>query len=245
MELNWSTFTLEIVNFLVLVWLLKRFLYQPVKRIVERRRQEIEARLAEAGHRKREAEDMKERYERRLADWEQEKKKAWETLRREMEAERQRQMATLSEALAEARKKTEVVWEQEKREWRRQAEEQALVLGAKFVTRLLERLADEHLHRRLLALLLEGLTQWPAEESAALRRDFHTTRGEVKVLSAFALDEKDRQRLMEALRVLMDAAVQCQFATDSTLLAGLRIDLGAYVIRANLKDELEFFAHHD
>jgi F-type H+-transporting ATPase subunit b len=35
-ELNWTTFVLEILNFLVLVWLLKHFFYQPVKGVIAR-----------------------------------------------------------------------------------------------------------------------------------------------------------------------------------------------------------------
>ena len=48
MELNWSTFVLEILNFLVLVWILKRFLYKPVLAVIARRREGIEKSLAEA-----------------------------------------------------------------------------------------------------------------------------------------------------------------------------------------------------
>ncbi len=244
MELNWSTFALEIINFLVLVWLLKRFLYLPVRRTVEHRRQEIEARLADAERLKQEAEAMKTRYERRLADWEQEKRQAWEALHREMEAERQRQLAALSKELAEARKKAEVVWEQEKREWRRQTEEQAMALGTKFIARMLERLADEHLHKRLLELLLEDLTRWPEGDIETLRRAARSVSGGARVISAFPLTDQERRRLESALRDLLDAPIECRFDTDSALLAGLRVDLGAYVIRANLKDELKFFSHH-
>ena len=37
MEINWTTFVLEIVNFLILVWLLKHFFYRPVLAVVARR----------------------------------------------------------------------------------------------------------------------------------------------------------------------------------------------------------------
>ncbi|WP_054775053.1 hypothetical protein [Methylogaea oryzae] len=43
MELDWSTIALEIVNFLILVWLLKRLLYKPVQDIIAQRRAAIEA----------------------------------------------------------------------------------------------------------------------------------------------------------------------------------------------------------
>ena len=38
MALDWSTLALEAVNFLILVWLLQRFLYRPVLAAIDRRR---------------------------------------------------------------------------------------------------------------------------------------------------------------------------------------------------------------
>ena len=48
MAIDWTTFTLEVVNFLVLVWLLKRFLYQPVLEVLGRRQAGVAHTLAEA-----------------------------------------------------------------------------------------------------------------------------------------------------------------------------------------------------
>ena len=243
MEINWSTFILEIINFLVLVWLLKRFLYLPVKRTVEQRQQAIEARLTEAGRLKQEAEAMKVRYENRLADWEKEKKQAWKALQQEIEAERQRRLQAIEQELAEVRKKAEVVWEQEKREWRRHTEQQALQLGAAFVAKLLQRLADEHLHQRLVRLLLEDLQQWPKDHRQTLLREFQGNPRPIRIISAYPLSSVQQRDLADALEQFLGDGLNIHFIEDASLLAGVRIDLGAYVIRANLKDELEFFAH--
>jgi len=51
MELNWSTFLLEIINFLILVWILKHFFYKPILDVIAHRRADIEnmpIRLAQA-----------------------------------------------------------------------------------------------------------------------------------------------------------------------------------------------------
>ena len=48
MHFDWSTLALQTVNFAILVWLLHRFLYQPVLRLVDARRTEIEKQYAEA-----------------------------------------------------------------------------------------------------------------------------------------------------------------------------------------------------
>ncbi|BCX89576.1 F-type H+-transporting ATPase subunit b [Methylomarinovum tepidoasis] len=242
MGINWTTFFLEIVNFLVLVWLLKRFLYRPVKAMVARRRREVEARLAEAEKRRQEAEALKRRYENRLADWEAEKKRAWEQLRQELEAERRRRLQALEQELDEQRRKAEAVWEQEKREWRRHAEEQALQLGAAFAARLLERLADEHLHHRLVALLLEDLEKLPAEEQARIRSAASVTEP-IQGVSAWPLTDAEIQKLNQVLSWILQSQTEMGFSVDPDLIAGVRIDVGAYVIRANLHDELGFFGH--
>jgi len=45
MEINWFTVIAQIVNFLILVWLLKRFLYKPVLKAIAEREQKIASRL--------------------------------------------------------------------------------------------------------------------------------------------------------------------------------------------------------
>ena len=56
MEFDWLTFGFEIVNFLVLVWLLHRLLYRPVLAMIQRRRDEIAAAARAAEARQAEAE---------------------------------------------------------------------------------------------------------------------------------------------------------------------------------------------
>ena len=85
MELNWTTVALEIVNFLVLVWILKRFLYRPVLQVIERRRADIETTLNEAREREETAQQLREQFENRLAAWQQDKLAAREELQRELE----------------------------------------------------------------------------------------------------------------------------------------------------------------
>ena len=72
MELNSSTFILEIINFLILVWILKRFFYKPVLDIIARRKADIEETVAKAQTLQSNAENLEHQYESRLADWEKE-----------------------------------------------------------------------------------------------------------------------------------------------------------------------------
>ena len=48
MQIDWMTLVLEIINFLVLVWILKRFLYKPVMEAIAARQRRVDGKLAEA-----------------------------------------------------------------------------------------------------------------------------------------------------------------------------------------------------
>lgn len=242
MELNWSTFLLEILNFLVLVWILKRFLYKPVLATIAQRRAGIESTLAQAAASMEEARSLKERYEGRLGDWEREKQSAREALHGEMAGERERLMAALHAELEREREKARAVEARWREDCLRKYQEICLVQGTRFVSRLLSALAGPELDARLFDLALEQMESLPAGqlESIRLTRDEHFRAAQV--VSAYPLDEARRSRLAEQLGQAFGTSVACSFSEDAELLAGLRISLGPWVFHANLQDEMKSFA---
>lgn len=68
MSINWFTFFAQIVNFLIVVYLLKRFLFGPITSAMAEREAKIAAQFEEAEARKREAEEEAERYRSQRAD---------------------------------------------------------------------------------------------------------------------------------------------------------------------------------
>ena len=241
MQLDWSTIVLEIVNFLVLVWILKRFLYRPVLDIIAKRRASIEASMADADKTRREAEALKQQYEGRLADRDRERAAARETLEHELQAERERRMAALAADIAAEREKARVADERRLAEFQRQAEQHALGLGARFAARLLDRLTGPELDRRLVTLAVDGLAGLAPERRAALRSGAAGLQ-EIEVLSARPLDAAARQEIEAGLQALFARPVTCQYREDPALIAGVRILLGPWVLRANFQDELQGLA---
>ena len=242
MELNWSTFLLEIINFLVLVWILKRFLYQPVLDVIARRRKAIEAQLAEARGLQDEAESLKAQYEDRLTDWEHECRQAKDTLAKQLEDERARELSALQATLDQAREKSQVAEKRQHAEQQRAIEHQALQLGAAFSSRLLGQTSGPELEGRLLTLLLEELSGLSEQQTTGLRRQWGEPPQSIVVSSAFTLSAEQRQRLETALSKVSGLSVPIRFIHDETLLAGLHIVIGAWVLTANVRDELKGFA---
>jgi len=241
LELSWSTFLLEIINFLVLVWILKHFLYKPVLDVIARRRSGIEKTLADAESLQSEAQTLREQYEQRLARWEDERRQARTQLQHEIDEERARRMDELQTLLAAEHEKAKVVEQRELAETRRDYETTALVHGARFASRLLEVVSGPELETRLLALLLEEIGTLSTERLEALRDGIREPT-DVVITSAFPLADGERARLSEALKTTLAMEVSPRFEKDPELLAGVCISVGSWTLGANLRDELKAFA---
>jgi F-type H+-transporting ATPase subunit b len=241
-ELNWTTFILEIVNFLVLVWLLKHFFYQPVQAMVARRQQGITSQLKEADERHQQADELRQQYEHRLADWEDEREAARQSLRHELEAERSRLLQELQQSLRAEREKSTVLGARQLDERVREAEVQALAQGARFVARLLERVASPEVEVRLFELLLAELRELPPSELEALQTLQEGKPVAVVVSSVYPLAEGQRQLLQQQLQALVSASLHFSYQQNPALVAGLHVTVGPWVLHANLRDELKTFA---
>ncbi len=241
MELNWSTFLLEIFNFLVLVWILKRFLYAPVLKVITRRRAAIENQLEEARQLHAEADALREQYQHRLADWEQERQQAMDKLLHEIEASRLQQLGDLNTELAQEEEKIRIARSRQDEQEMREIEQRALQQGAEFASRLLAEAAGPELENRLFDLLLDGLSAMPAHQISDLGNKWGELPERILVSSAYPLADGQCQRLEDILTRVTGMSIPVDYQQDAELLAGLNITIGAWILQLNVRDELQGF----
>jgi len=242
-EFNWTTFALEILNFLVLVWILTHFLYRPVREAMQQRSAAIATSLADAQAQRTAAEELKRQYDRRAGDWEIERAQARTQLQDEIAAERARLMADVHAEIAAERKKDQALQQRRLVELREDLKREARDEAAGFAAQLLARLAVPALELRIGEILLEDLQALPAEQLHAFRQA--CLEQTPRVSSAYPLPATLRSGLQQALSQLAGTPVDCEFICDESLVAGLRVSAGSWVLRCNLADELAFFAGAD
>ena len=241
MQFNWTTFVLEIVNFLVLVWVLKRFFYKPVSNAIIGREQKIERQIQETEQQREAADTMMQQYENRLNDWEEEKQQLRTSLQQELNVERAHQVDLLKKTLEEEKEKNEVLQQRRLAELQRQIEEHALIQAGQFAGQLLQDLSSVALEQSIIALFLEQLSRLPQTQREHLASFYQKNKPSVTITSAFSLEKSLQSRIEQALSKLVNTSVVCEFNQDSQLIAGVRINIGQFVFRANLQDELRFF----
>jgi len=240
-EFDWTTFILEIINFLILVWILKRFLYRPVLDVIARRRDDIEKTLADAQHIEAEANRIRQQNEQQLADWEDEKKTAQARLMAELAAIRESKMAALEASISEEAGRRRVLDKRRRFEFERMVEERGVEQGAEFSTKLLSRLASPELEAKLFGLLLEDLHHLRIEDKNAVKEASTEVGLKINVQSVFSLDKNKQNMLSSALAEIIGRKVPVEYSINPELISGYQVDVGPWVLHANLRDELKFF----
>jgi len=241
-EFDWTTFTLEAFNFLVLVWLLKRFFYSPVLAVIEARRAATAKTIADAEAVRRDAAGLKSEYQTHLAELDNERASAKARIDEDIAAERGRLLAALEAEIAEERSRRQTLEARERSELELAMERKAMAIAARFAARLLERLACPELEAKLADLALSELNAERPDKLEALRTALREAGGSIKVVSAYPLDETRRAAFTRTLSALAGRELVLRFGEDAVLKAGVCIMAGSWVLMANLRDELNFFA---
>jgi F-type H+-transporting ATPase subunit b len=243
MQFDWTTFILEILNFLVLVWILQHFLYRPILDLLAARRRKILAIREDAQHMRAEAEAMRLQYESRLADWQQECENSRRELNEELAQARTRETDNLKAALSgeeeKLRARNAKLLAAREAELLRSAAGQAYAEAAL----MLQRLASPELTLRIAGLFLEDVAALPendrrllSEAAGALKEN-----DTVSIVAAHALPSVTLARIETALSAASGKSLHAEYSEDPGLIAGLRAVVGECELHANLADELEFF----
>jgi len=223
MQIDWFTVGAQIVNFLVLVYLLKRFLYGPILRAMDRREERVTGRLREADAREEAAEQEAERCRR--------KEQGLETARRErLEEAREQAEARRKELLEQARDEVE----QLRVRWRDELEREKQALAgelrgevAGFVGRALratlDDLADGSLEERMVSVFVERLGKLDEPARAELREAVAEADEPPRVVTSFGLPEGQRERVLEALAGVLGEGVEVSFAESADLVCGIEL----------------------
>lgn len=242
MDVNWTTFLFEIANFLILVWIVWRFLYRPVREILDRRSKAIEDDIAAANETRAEADRIRERYESRLTDWQSEKEDARRKFEDELQKERSARLEALAKEIEERTRAARLLEEKRLADQQDEAEKRAAEQGARFAARLLSLAATPELEHRLLDMVLKDVAASaaePGEDRSGTLGDGPVT---VQVTSAFELRDEDRKALERAVADGFGEKLSFHYARDPELIAGVRVSVGALEWRATLRDELHYFA---
>jgi F-type H+-transporting ATPase subunit b len=222
--IDWFTVGAQVVNFLVLVALLKRFLYGPIIRNMDRREERIAAGFAEAEAtlnsartREEECRQLQQKLEEARGDRLREAEEEAENRHRELLETARTEVAELRAAWLGALRREE---EEFFRELKKRIGAEVLNIARKSLADL----ADADLEQRLVKNFARRFAGLEADEHdqivAAVRTDGLTVR------SPFTLPEDLRRNLVEELCHVLGHEVEVSFTTDQDMPLGIELTVG-------------------
>ncbi len=238
MLIDWFTVVAQIVNFLILVWLLRRLLYGPVLRAMQAREARIAAQSAEALAAKQVAEQEAAELRRLQAQLEESRDQVLAAARQEAEERRKELVAQARRELDEARagwyRGLQAEREAFLRELRRRLGSQLCAISRQ----ALADLADAELEARAVALFVRRLAALEADERARLVASARKGTRPIFVRSAFPLDDAARRALEDALFAGLDKPNKLTYEQDPALLCGVEISTQDHKIAWTMADYL-------
>lgn len=239
MLLDWFTVVAQIVNFLILVLLLRRFLYRPILRIMDDREAKIAARLDEARRTQAEAQAEVEMYRRRSQELAERREALMFEAKEEAEAWREKLIARAHQEIDEARarwyesvRQEEAVFVQDVRE---RIGQQVIAIARQ----ALADLANADLEGRMIGAFIEQIRDLDPEARSRFAGAIQRAGNKMTLHSAFELWPEIRQTLQHELRAVAGDSAAVTFVRDPNLICGIETRIESHKIAWTLDDYLE------
>jgi F-type H+-transporting ATPase subunit b len=242
MFIDWFTVGAQALNFVILVWLMKRFLYKPIIDAIDAREKRIAMELADAGAKKAEAQKERDEFQHKNEEFDQKRAALFSQASDEAKAERQR-------ILDEARQAADALSARREETLRNEAHNlnQAISRRARqevfaIVRKALADLATTSLEERLGEVFTRRLRELDGKAKESLAEALKTASAPVLVRSAFELPAQQRATIQNALNETFSTEIRLRFETAPDLVSGIELTANGQKVAWSIADYLASLA---
>lgn len=237
MQIDWWTLGLQAINFLVLVWLLWRFLFRPVKTIIQRRQELATQATDKAEVTQRQAEAEKARYESDRLALAEERRDVLKKAHDGAAAERQ---TILEAARTEARQITDAArkaMEEDRRQDMAALKDDIASLAGDMAAHILQSAAPDAYTGLLLDRLVATIHDLPTDGKTQFMADAGT--GPATIVTARPLDDASKAACTGKLHQLLPKECDIRFEADAALGGGVELRLAHTIISYSFADQVK------
>lgn len=238
MLIDWFTVIAQVVNFLILVWLLKHFLYRPILDAIDAREQRIARELSEADAKKAEAQKERDEFQRKNEAFEQQRVALLNKATEGAKSERQRLLDVArqdADALGAKRQETlrNDAYQLQQAVGRR-AQQEVFAIARK----ALMDLAGTSLEERMSEVFMRRLREMDEPTKADFAVALKSAAEPARVRSAFELPAAQREAVQNALNETFSAEVRVRFETAPDLVGGIELTTNGRKLAWSIADYL-------
>jgi len=239
MLIDWFTVLAQVLNFLILIGLLKHFLYKPVRAAIDAREKKVAKEIADADAREAHSQQENEAFTKKNAEFDQQRAgllvRAIDDAKKESGrlSEEARLAAVASAAEREESWKAEELSSRDSVRLRIQQEVLAIA------RRALTDLSGKTLEESVIDLFVRRLGGMADDAKQKLRSAFTASSGPAVIRSAFDLTPLQKSAVEKEVKNLTNPTTEIRYETRSDLIAGIELNAGGQQIGWSISDYLK------
>jgi F-type H+-transporting ATPase subunit b len=238
MLIDWFTVIAQVINFLILVWLLKRFLYRPILNAIDAREKRIAAKIADADTKEAEAQKQREEYQQKNEVFDQQRNAHMNEVLEAAKAERAQLLDAVRQESEDLRVRLQRALRNEQHsldeELSRRAREEVFAIARK----TLSDLAGMSLEQRMTEIFLDRLRELNTAQITELKSAFKISSDALRVRTAFKLSAQHRAAIETVIAEILGKQKPVEFIIVSDLVSGIEISCNGRKIAWSIADYL-------
>lgn len=223
MTIDWFTFVAQIVNFLILMGLLWRFLYQPIMAAMSRREDEIASRFQDAESKRKKAEEQIETYKQKNQELKEQRHDLLSEAKDDARQEKQKMLDQARDEVDRAREKWQTTLDNEQQRVLNHFRERAGQGVCSGLRQALQDLADADLEPHITDAFVRRLRSLDDEQRQDLQESLDRSHETPQIVSAFDLSQKKQKEITQAVRKALERDVSPQFRQASEVTCGVEL----------------------
>lgn len=239
MLIDWFTVIAQVLNFLILVWLLKRFLYRPILNAIDAREKRIADELANADAKKADAQKEQDEFKRKNEEFDRQRSALLNRARDEAKAERQRLMDEARKAATDLSSKLQETLRNDKRNLNQEISRRARQEVFAIARKALEDLAGASLEERMVDVFVRRLRTLKDTEKGQLALEFNSPDSPILIRTTFDLPPEQRALIEGAVKETLGMEAQTRFVIAPDLISGIELTVNGQKVAWSIEAYLE------
>jgi F-type H+-transporting ATPase subunit b len=234
--IDWFTVIAQIVNFLVLVALLKHFLYDRIIGAMNEREERIRGQLEDAENKKEEAQKEADEYRQKKQELEKRRQDELSRIKEETGKKRTELLQQARDEAENKRKQWQQSIQQEKESFVRELRQMAVKQVYVVARRVLQDLADVKLQEKVVEVFLQKIEEMEEGKQQELAEAIKNANDGMFIASSFDIPSKTRRKITRSLHESVADDIDIRYETKPDIILGMELKVSGKKIAWNLED---------
>ncbi|WP_324028127.1 hypothetical protein QSV08_09415 [Maribacter sp. BPC-D8] len=240
MKIDWFTVIAQIINFVVLMWLLKKFLYRPILAAIDERESNIKKQLLDAESQKKEADQAKAEFNHKNEIFNKEKDVLMQNAAAEAKAEADKLKATARDEANELKTSLEKAFTEDQATKNDNVAKRLKGEALDIARKTLADLSSVSLEDQTVTVFIERLNGLKVDEKTKFSEALKGGKT-ILVQSAFVLSKEQQALIQKTVSSLLKPDSTFEFKVQPELISGIEILTNGYKLSWSVAEYLGSF----